>query len=200
MGFILSYLAQMALPAAFGALLWRLTCPLRERSLSRKQLSAGPYRERAILIFFVYLSVLLGLTLTPHGFWLSILRGQRPVLPDPFQGGVNLIPFRAGWYLLSYYMRNGLWTAFWVNYPGNVVMFLPMGFFASLLSDKPRWWKGTLLAFSMSVFIEVFQLFVSRGTDIDDVILNTLGGLLGHLLFVLLKNLEPKFVRGFKKV
>ncbi len=200
MGLILSYLAQMALPAAFGALLWRLTYSLRERSLFRKQLSAGPYREWVLLFLFMYLSGLLALTLTPHGFWPSVLRGQRPVLPTPFQGGVNLIPFRASWALLRYYVRHGLWGAVWVNFPGNVVMFLPIGLLAALLSDRPRWWKGTLWTCFLSLFIEVFQLFVSRGTDIDDVILNTLGGLLGYLTFLLLKKWAPEFVHGCKKI
>lgn len=74
-------------------------------------------------------------------------------------------------------------------------MFLPIGFFAALLSDKPRWWKGPLEAFGLSLFIEFFQLFVSRGTDVDDLILNTLGGLLGHWVFLLLQWSYPGFVQ-----
>lgn len=74
-------------------------------------------------------------------------------------------------------------------------MFLPIGFFAALLSDKPRWWKGTLWTFGVSLFIEVFQLFVSRGTDVDDLILNTLGGLLGHWVFLLLRWSCPEMVQ-----
>jgi len=92
-----------------------------------------------------------------------------------------------------------MWGTVWVNFPGNILMFLPIGLFAGLLMDRPRWWKGTLWAFSLSLFIEVFQLFVSRGTDIDDLILNTLGGLLGHWVYLLLKKRRPKTVEKCKK-
>lgn len=183
MGEIASYLIQMALPALLGALLWAATRPWRRSRLAQKGRRAGPYREVALLLFFMFLVGLLALTLTPAGFWDAVLVGRRPQLPPPFQGGVNLVPLRRSWQLLRYYVRNDLWAAVWVNFPGNIVMFMPVGFFAGLLSDKPRWWKGTLLTAGLSLFIEIFQLFVSRGTDIDDLILNTLGGLLGYWAF-----------------
>lgn len=183
MGEITSYLIQMALPALVGGLLWAATRPWRRRRLARKGRRPGPYRERALLLFFMFLAGLLALTLTPAGFWDAVLAGRRPQMPPPFQGGVNLSPLRRSWQLLCYYVRNDLWAAVWVNFPGNIVMFMPVGFFAGLLLDKPRWWKGTLLTAGVSLFIEIFQLFVSRGTDVDDLILNTLGGFLGHLAF-----------------
>ena len=77
---------------------------------------------------------------------------------------------------------------------------MPIGLFAGLLADKPRWWKGTLWAFGLSLFIEFFQLFVSRGTDVDDLILNTLGGLLGHGVFLLLRRVSPALVRRCAKL
>lgn len=195
MGEIASYLIQMALPALMGALLWAVTQPWRRKRLARKGRRPGPYRERALLLFFMFLVGLLALTLTPTGFWDAVLAGRKPRLSPPFQGGVNLIPFRRSWQLLRYYVRNGLWAAVWVNFPGNIVMFMPIGFFAGLLSDKPRWWKGTLLTAGLSLFIEIFQLFISRGTDVDDLILNTLGGLLGHFCFLIFKRLSTDVAR-----
>lgn len=194
MGEIASYLIQMALPALMGAFLWAVTRPWRRRRLAKKGRRSGPYREGALLFFFMFLVGLLALTLTPAGFWDAVLNGKRPQMPPPFQGGVNLIPLRRSWQLLCYYVRNDLWAAVWVNFPGNVVMFMPVGFFAGLLSDKPRWWKGTLLTACVSLFIEVFQLFISRGTDVDDLILNTLGGLLGHMAFRMFRRLSADVV------
>lgn len=183
MGEIATYLIQMALPALMGAFLWAVTRPWRRRRLAKKGRRPGSYREGALLLFFMFLVGLLALTLTPAGFWDAILTGKSPQMPPPFQGGVNLIPIRRSWQLLRYYVQNDLWAAVWVNFPGNIVMFMPIGFFAGLLSDKPRWWKGTLLTAGVSLFIEIFQLFISRGTDVDDLILNILGGLLGYLAF-----------------
>lgn len=199
-GVIGSYLVQMALPALAGALLWGVTRPWRRNRLARKGRRSGPYREGALLLCFMFLAGLLALTLTPAEFWGAILSGHLPQLPPPFQGGVNLVPFRRSWELLRYYVRNRLWAAILVNFPGNIVMFLPIGFFAALLSDKPRWWKGTLLTAALSLFIELFQLFVSRGTDVDDLILNTLGGLLGHWAFLVVQKLAPDIVKKCSKV
>lgn len=132
MNSILSYLVQMAFPALLGALVWLIWRPWRKKRLAAHGLISGPFREGALLLFFMFLAGLLALTLTPAGFWSSILRGKRPHLPPAFQGGVNLIPVRESMALLRYYVRHGLWDAVWINFPGNIAMFLPIGFFAGL--------------------------------------------------------------------
>lgn len=66
----------------------------------------------------------------------------------------------------------------------NVLMFLPLGFIVPVAFDKARSFLKT--AFSMmlfSLFIEVVQYFIGRSADIDDLMLNTLGGILGYLVF-----------------
>lgn len=200
MNAVISYLVQMILPAMAGALLWGVSRPLRAYFLERKGLCPGPCREGALLILFMFLAGLLALTLTPAGFWRELMKGKAPDWPQPFQGDVNLVPLRESRALLRYYIRSGLWTAILINFPGNIIMFFPVGFFAGLLLDKPRWWKSALLTLFLSAFIECFQLFISRGTDVDDVILNTLGGLLGHGAFLLLRRADPGFVGRCAKV
>lgn len=191
---VAAYLIQMALPALAGAMLWGLSHPLRRHLLARKGLRTSTYREVALLLLFMFLTGLLALTLTPAGFWQAFLQ-RKPFPPlQPFQGGINLVPVRESGALLRYYVQHGLWSAILINFPGNIAMFLPIGLFAGLLMDKPKWWKSTLAAFFLSFFIEIFQLFVSRGTDIDDLILNTLGGLMGHWLFLLLRRVNPGLV------
>ena len=144
----------------------------------------------------MFLMGLLGLTLTPAGFWQALLRGEHPTFPPAFQGGINLRPFHASWALFQFYMRNGLWGAVLVNFPGNVIIFMPVGFFTALFSAKPRLWKSTLWAFALSLSIEILQLFISRGTDVDDLILNTLGGLLGFLIFRMIERKYPGWVKS----
>ena len=68
----------------------------------------------------------------------------------------------------------------------NVVLFVPLGFLL------PALWEGfakkrTVLAagFLLSLLIEVLQIFSYRVTDVDDLIMNTLGALAGYLLFAL---------------
>ena len=65
----------------------------------------------------------------------------------------------------------------------NAVMFLPFGFLLPVLWQSCRSWKTTTLAgFVTSALIELLQLFCFRTTDVDDLLMNTLGALLGYLL------------------
>ncbi len=69
---------------------------------------------------------------------------------------------------------------------GNILMFIPFGFllptvFKRLSSFK----KAVIIIFSFSFSIEFIQYFIGRSSDIDDLILNTLGGSLGFMLYVL---------------
>ena len=74
-----------------------------------------------------------------------------------------------------------------INLAGNLLIFVPLGFFAPLLWRKLRhWWAAPGLSMGVSCLIEFLQLFLGRSVDIDDVILNTLGGLAGYILFCLL--------------
>lgn len=188
MGTLVSYWIKMLILAPLGVFLWALFRPVRRRRMEEQGLESGPYREGAILLFDVFLAGLLGLTLTPIGFWDGAFYFR------PFQGEINLIPLAESLRLLRFYLEKGMWSAILVNFPGNILMFAPIGFFAGLLLDRPRWWKGGLSAFALSFFIESVQLIVSRGTDVDDLILNTLGGLVGYWLFLLLRRSRPDFV------
>lgn len=197
MGAIPTYFVRMILPALVGALSWTATRSRRRRRREKRGYLSGPYREGVLLVFFMFLSGLLWLTLTPPDLGYFLRSGRWLYPPGiPFQGGINLIPVAESWRLFRFYLDRGMWSAILINFPGNIIMFMPIGFFAGLLSDKPQWWKGTLWAFALSFFIETAQLFVARGTDIDDLILNTIGGLAGYVLFLLVRRLAPGFVMG----
>lgn len=194
------YLLQMILPGCLGALLWWFTRLFRRRRREKKGLSSGSARERTLFLFFVFASGLLALTLTPADFWHDTLILHRlPSAPRFSLDRVNLTPVRETWKLYRYYARRGLWSFLLINFLGNIVMFMPNGFFTALLMDKPRWWKSALATFGLSLFIEVFQLFISRGTDVDDLILNTLGGLCGYWVFLLFRCVNPSYVRRCAK-
>ncbi len=66
----------------------------------------------------------------------------------------------------------------------NVLMFMPVGFIFPVALKKMRsFWKTTASMMIFSFFIEFVQYFIGRSADIDDLILNTLGGALGYLVF-----------------
>lgn len=86
---------------------------------------------------------------------------------------INLIPFHS----------EGSMT-----YVLNVIMFLPLGFFVPLLWKNYRSAKEMIkLGFFCSLSIEVCQLFNRRITDIDDLMMNTLGTFLGFGIWFLLQ-------------
>lgn len=96
---------------------------------------------------------------------------------------LSLVPFRAA----------KEWLAHPFNFFGNVILFLPVGFFEVLLhpmySRKRQLLQSVLTAAGISLFVEFAQLFNYRVSDIDDIILNTLGGALGALLCMLLQKI-----------
>lgn len=194
-----TYFSKMVIPALAGALLWALSRPWRKRRRAVKGLRPGPFREGGLLLLFMFLTALLWLTLTPPDLDYFLRTGSW-LYGEPFQGGVNLVPVRESLRLFRFYLKHRMWGAILINFPGNIVMFLPIGLFAGLLMDKPRWWKSVFVTALLSLFIEFFQLFVSRGTDIDDLILNTIGGLFGHWLWLFLAHYTPIFAEKFKCV
>lgn len=66
----------------------------------------------------------------------------------------------------------------------NVFLFIPFGLFLPLLWRKYKLWQTTVKdAFLFSLGIELLQMFSSRATDIDDLITNVTGAILGFLIF-----------------
>ncbi|MHC1723499.1 MAG: VanZ family protein [Aminipila sp.] len=83
-----------------------------------------------------------------------------------------------------------------MNFFGNILLFVPMGVLLVLLSYKCQKLHVTLLiGMEISLFIEIIQLFESRGTDVDDVILNTVGTFVGYIVGKLLLLLIPSLRR-----
>jgi glycopeptide antibiotics resistance protein len=103
---------------------------------------------------------------------------------------INLIPF----YSIKEYIFSNSATiknfAFG-NVVGNIVIFIPLGAYLSLFKKDKRVIRSLLLIFIVSLFVEIIQGLLGIGaSDIDDIILNCLGGLIGilgykFLLFIL---------------
>jgi len=96
----------------------------------------------------------------------------------------NLTPFKEIRRFIIYRHVVGL-KSFMLNIVGNIVGFMPCGFFLPIISRRSRCWFNTmLLSFLFSLCIETIQLIFKVGCfDVDDMILNTLGGILGYILY-----------------
>ena len=82
-------------------------------------------------------------------------------------------------------VRTGSWTLFWWNVIGNICVFLPFGAFLPKLFQKCRSVISvTILSLELSLVVEVAQLVMKVGSfDVDDLLLNTTGGILGYLIY-----------------
>lgn len=100
---------------------------------------------------------------------------------DSLSNNINIIPFKTIFQYINALFSNALnRTTIIVNLFGNLIMFMPMGFFVPYFIPKAKkilYFLGIML--SMLVSIELLQLLTTRGIcDIDDIILNLSGALL----------------------
>ena len=209
-GDILRYVIQMLPCALAGAGLFFALLPLRRRRLARRGLRSPATREGALLVFVLFCAGLAALTVFPSNLWSYVLEPGRwpegtsfwsfyptweeltarlqrlpeelPRLLTPFPGGII-------------YHFHSYWSAF--LFLGNMGMFLPIGFFTALLWRRERLWRSTLVGFLASLSIETIQLFIDRGTDLDDLILNTVGAAAGYLLYRLIRTIAPRATAKF---
>lgn len=77
--------------------------------------------------------------------------------------------------------------AVFLNLGGNIIGFLPFGFILPIiLRDTRGIFKITILGFTFSALVECLQLYLRVGSfDVDDMLLNTIGAMIGYLLFLL---------------
>lgn len=170
-----------------GALFWG-TRRRRARRLAELGVGSSRLREGTLLLFCLFAGGMAVLTLTPYWFdWWPLVRGLRIAGPFFSLGGRNL--------RLGVCFSGGLWQSYMLL--GNIVMFLPFGFFAALLWRGYTWRRALVTGLCVTGFIECWQLCVGRAFDIDDIWLNTLGVLCGYGLWRLVKRAAPGFAEKF---
>lgn len=91
---------------------------------------------------------------------------------------LNLVPFKT---IIEYFQCDNI-RLFVLNFLGNVFIFVPLGFFPPLLHSRWKGWRGALFPALCSLGVETAQIFTGRSVDVDDLILNALGGALGWLV------------------
>ena len=121
--------------------------------------------------FVLYLLILFRITVFRSGWYDNSF----------FRGHIELIPFQD----IFGYLFDGRWFDFVYLFFGNILWFVPFGIVCG--AKKQGIWKTILWTFLLSLTIEVLQFVFSSGySDVEDLILNTLGGLFGFLLYRLI--------------
>ena len=142
-------------------------------------------REALLLLMYLNLAVIIRFSFFPR----DLVNGHiQPLVIDakaafPFR--INYVPFVN---LLHYdSARDMIW-----NIVGNTAMFIPSGIILPVVYHKLNTFGKVIAAGAfISFLIEVIQLpFTSRVTDIDDLILNTLGVMIGYGIYSLVKKIK----------
>ena len=142
-------------------------------------------REAVLMLMYINLAVIIRFVFFPK----ALSGGHvRPLVFDaaaafPFR--INLIPFVR---LSDYHrVRDILW-----NVAGNTAMFVPSGIVLPVVYRRLDSFRKTVAAGALlSLSIEILQLpFLSRASDIDDLILNTLGTAVGYGIYAAFRCLK----------
>lgn len=194
---ILPYVKPMliyCLAALPPLILWRVVAVRRQR---KRGLRPNMWHEAGVLLFSLFIVGLCQSTLLPQ------IRfgpgGVRLDMGDPSQNWINPIPFRILYDTYTEVTRYRNYSYLVVSFLGNIGVFIPLGLLPPLLwarLDGAR--RCAALGFCTSLFIELCQLPLNRCSDVDDLILNTLGTLIGFLLYRALKKSAPRFAARFR--
>jgi len=152
-------------PALALMALYHITMVRKDRKIGVK---TARRHIAAVYVFCFVLALVLAITGVPGIYNLAV------------DSKVNMVPF-------AYF------PAMYRHYIMNVLLFVPVGFLLPLLWKRFGKWRRTLLCgFAFTLSIEIIQLFNERVTDIDDLLMNTLGTMVGFLVFVLINKTLPR--------
>ena len=153
--------------------------------VKRHNVSVRLGTESARLLFVLYLTGLANLVLVPANLWIciwaNIFVGYSHSVITLFSGDFNLVPTVLE--MLAGRITPGRWTLTMLAY--NLLMFVPLGFFLPIVSEKIRNRNILKIAVIVPVSVELIQPVVGRSFDTDDIILNFVGIILGYFIAVL---------------
>lgn len=151
-----------------------IICGLLIYFYQKKYLSGDRMKVVFLSILTIYSATIL---------YLTVL-GRRPL--DIYHA--NYVPFSSIRYIFTNMDKDRL-----IEFIVNILMFVPIGFLVSLLSEKSKLLRAVLLGFGYSFCIEILQKCLSTGYfETDDLIKNTVGAFLGSLLYFVLKKIYIK--------
>ena len=146
---------------------------------------AANKKKRSLLKWVCFLAYLLFL-----GYMLFYSVGFDRVEHENYR--YNLIMFQE---IMRYYnlgMRTGNWILFVLNVIGNIVVFMPIGMFLPSLFTRCRnIFLTMIVSLEISLCVEVVQLITKVGSfDVDDLLLNTLGGICGYIVYMVYRGIK----------
>ena len=150
------------------------------------------WRKIINVLFFVsfifYISFLLWNILFKYVSPIELFSSERE-----FYRSLNLIPFND--------IIEGNYNQ--LDVIGNVILFIPLGIYASMFLKKLKWYENTVIIALISLAFEVSQyIFAIGASDITDIITNTVGGIIGIGIYLIIKKIfrEDMKVKSFVSI
>ena len=173
----ISYAAMVLWISALW-LLVRVFCWIAQRRIHWR-------RELQLMLVYICIVVVVRFTFCPFG---KVDGKIQPLVFDPalaFPPRINLEPFV---HMADYPTRCNIL----MNFFGNAAMFLPLGIIWPIVFKKlSSHWKVMAAGVGCSLCIELLQLpFYDRVSDIDDLIMNSFGFLIGYIILLLVRMLS----------
>lgn len=147
-----------------------IICSLRIAYLKIKNKKFQLHKELISLIFIIYILCLFHVV----------------TFQDNNYGVSNFVPFKE---IFRYDIGS---DKFIKNVMGNIVLFIPYGFLASYFLNNKKFSVITILTIITTLTIETVQYYIGRVFDIDDIILNLVGSIVGFLIFIGLDAIRNK--------
>lgn len=143
------------------------------------------------ILFVIYFILLIKVILFkyPLSMITSMMNNPNATLAVRLQGS-NFIPFKT---IIYYISGNEGFRIAIANIIGNIAAFIPLGFLLPIIFKRMRKLpKIILTSFSVSLLFEVIQLLIAIGSfDIDDILLNVFGSLIGYIFYTLISKNSP---------
>ena len=153
--------------------------------IHRKQFSLK--RELQLILVYICIVVVVRFTFFPFGTVDGAVQPLEFDMANAFPPRINWVPFV---YLFDYpVFREAL-----INLIGNTAMFIPLGIvWPAVFRELDTHAKAIAAGVGTSLLIEILQLpFYVRCSDIDDLILNSAGYLMGYGIYLLVKALRQR--------
>lgn len=162
---------------------------IRVVTVKRNKLKVEWLKEIKKLLFTCYLTGLISLVVLPANFWLSFFDGillcrWDEMLPIFSFGGFNLVPSLIK--ALSGELTIGSWAKTMLI--GNIAMFLPLGFFLPFVTERVNRKNIFVVAIAVPFIVELLQMVFGRSFDIDDLICNFIGIVVGFFIAYIIKD------------
>lgn len=177
---------------------------VRVKFFSHRKINSNGFREFLLSVFAGYIAFLVIMLFTPNSYIANSginLTNENFDFVGNFKDritsgawGVNLVPFRT----IKNYIKYSGFLHTMINIVGNIIIFVPFGILVAEIFPNTR--KSShifLISVCTSFFVEFIQFFIGRSVDIDDLMLNVCGSMIGY--FIWKKFLRFKFAKKKRK-